>query len=87
MYKTISESINFTSLEEFEQSSRYRALEYTTHEPISIVTKSYEKDNFYWCQILLVDSTSIVRKYIFTWDIILHDWTYAWDIFTLVITD
>lgn len=87
MFKTICESVNFTSLEEFEQICKEMAINYDTVSPVSVIVESKERDNFYWCKILLVDSTSVVKKYAFVWDEILKKWDYTWDLFTLVITD
>lgn len=85
MFQTISHSINFTSIEEFEQTCKGKALELDVVTPVSVITETKEKNNFYWCRILLVDSTSVVKKYVFVWDTILDKWEYDWDLFTLVI--
>lgn len=85
MFQTISHSINFTSIEEFEQTCKGKALELDVVSPVSVIVETKEKNNFYWCRILLVDSTSVVKKYVFVWDTILDKWEYDWDLFTLVI--
>lgn len=85
MYKTIYESVNFTNLEEYEQTCKGKVLEYDTITPVSVITETKEKDNFYWCRVLLVDSTTVVKKYVFVYDKILKIWEYDWDLFTLVI--
>lgn len=85
MFKTISNSINFTMLEEFEQTCKGKALELDVVAPVSVITETKETDSFYWCRVLLVDSVSVVKKYVFVWDKILKNWEYEWDLFTLVI--
>ena len=87
MYNTISESIEFTSIEEFEQTCKSRVLERTAITPISVVTDSYEDESYYWCRILLVNSTSVVDKYVHVWDKSFHDWQYAYDAFCLTMRD
>lgn len=87
MYNTITESINFTSIEEFEQTCKGREIERASIAPVSVVTDSYEDDSYYWCKILLVHSTSVVEKYVHVWDKSFHDWQYAYNVFALTITE
>lgn len=87
MYKTIKESINFTSTEEFEHTCKKRVVDYSPVTPISIISDSYEDDSYYWCRVLKVNSTSVVEKYVYVWDKDTHDWQYAYNVFALSITE
>lgn len=87
MYKTINESIEFTSTKEFEHTCKNRVVNYSAVAPISIISDSYEDDRYYWCRVLKVNSTSVVEKYVYVWDKESHDWQYAYNVFALSITE